>query len=288
MSKDLRCSFGKPKTSLTNAIKLEKGIVDNDEIFDPGGQSKFVLKNLQHYTVHPQLGQYYEPLKPTELQKLMARNKRALSFTLKVTEYDQDKTLLILTNNPPPSPMGQQGKDLPPKYFPKEFLLKVMAPGEHKPAEKVCLLSMPQKKMLRPKLKPVFPVTLLKGPASKQEQWFRFSTENDFKSEGKYSMLCTLRKQKSMYPQLTFAQVCNRDTEKDGKLLSCKAVAYRIDMWAVSKNSQSGTATSKIKWEPLTLEALLEEKPTRIAPGEKDFRFGRAQHWFTKSTAAIK
>ncbi|KAF6087068.1 testis specific 13 [Phyllostomus discolor] len=258
-------SFGKPKTSLTNAIKLEKGIVDNDEIFDPGGQSKFVLKNLQHYTVHPQLGQYYEPLKPTELQKLMARNKRALSFTLKVTEYDQDKTLLILTNNPPPSPMGQQGKDLPPKYFPKEFLLK------HKPAEKVCLLSMPQKKTLRPKLKPVFPVTLLKGPASKQEQWFRFSTENDFKSEGKYSMLCTLRKQKSMYPQLTFAQVCNRDTVKD-----------------VSKNSQSGTATSKIKWEPLTLEALLEEKPTRIAPGEKDFRFGRAQHWFTKNTAAIK
>lgn len=57
---------------------------------------------------------------------------------------------------------------------------------------------------------------------------------------------------------------------------------------AVSKRSQSGTATSKMNWEPLTLESLLEEKPTRIAPGEKDFRFGRAQHWFIKNTTAIK
>ncbi|KAM5303228.1 testis-specific gene 13 protein [Glossophaga mutica] len=239
-------------------------------IFDPGGQSKFVLKNLQHYTVHPQLGQYYEPLKPTALQKLMARNKKALNFMLKVTEYDQDKTLLMLTNNPPPSPTGQQGKDLPPKYFPKEFLLKERY-QQHRPAENVCLLSMPQKKTFRPELKPVFPVTLLKGPTSKQEQWFRFSTDNDFKSEGKYSMLCTLRKQKNMYPQLTFAQVCNRDTIKD-----------------VSKKLQSDTATMKMNWEPLTLESLLEEKPTRTAPGEKDFRFGRAQHWFIKNTTVIK
>ncbi|XP_045046988.1 testis-specific gene 13 protein [Desmodus rotundus] len=260
-------SFAKPKTSVT---KLEKGIVDSDEIFDAGGQSKFVLKNLQHYTDHPQLGQYYEPLKPTALQKLMARNKKVLSFMLKVTEYDQDKTLLILTNNPPPSPMDQQGKDLPPKYFPKEFLLKERYP-QHKPAENFCLLSMPQKGTLRPELKPVFPVTLLKGPTSKQEQWFRFSTKKDFKSEGKYSTLCTLRKQKNMYPQLTFAQVCNRDRIKD-----------------VSKKSESGMPTLKMNWEPLTLASLLEEKPTRTAPGEKEFRFGRAQHWFIKNTTAIK
>ncbi|XP_037021694.2 testis-specific gene 13 protein [Artibeus jamaicensis] len=251
---------------------MERGIVDSDEIFDPGGQSKFVLKNLQHYTVHPQLGQYYEPLKPTALQKLMARNEKVLSFMLKVTEYDQDKTLLILTNNPPPSPMDQHGKDLPPKYFPKDFLLKERH-QQHKPTENICLLSRPQKKTFRPELKSVFPVTLWKGPTrtSKQEQWFRFSTENDFKSEGKYSMLCTLRKQKKMYPQLTFAQVCNRDTIKD-----------------VSKKSESYTATSKMNWEPLTLASLLKEKPTRIAPGEKDFRFGRAQHWFIKNTTVIK
>lgn len=50
---------------------------------------------------------------------------------LKVAEYDQDKTLLILTNNPLPCPIDQQGKDMAPKYFSKELPLKVMAPGKH-------------------------------------------------------------------------------------------------------------------------------------------------------------
>lgn len=59
----------------------------------------------------------------------------------------------------------------------------------------------------------------------------RFSTKNDFKSEGKYSTVCTLREQKNMFPQLTFAQVDGRD-KKDGKHLSFKAVAYRTEMWA--------------------------------------------------------
>lgn len=49
---------------------------------------------------------------------------------LKVAEYDQDKTLLIMTNNPLPCPIDQEGKDMAPKYFSKELLLKVMAPGE--------------------------------------------------------------------------------------------------------------------------------------------------------------
>lgn len=52
-----------------------------------------------------------------------------LSFMLKVAEYDQDKTILIMTNNPLPS-IEQQGKDTEPHYFSKEVLLKVMAPAE--------------------------------------------------------------------------------------------------------------------------------------------------------------
>ncbi|XP_054420195.1 testis-specific gene 13 protein [Pteronotus mesoamericanus] len=260
----------KSKTFGTSPGKLEKGIMDSDEIFDAVGHSKFVLKNLQHYTVPPHLSQYYEPLKPTVLQKFMARNKKILSFMLKVTEYDQDKTLLIMTNNPLPSPMDQQGKDNAPKYFPKEFLLKVMERyQQHKPTGNFCLPPMPQKKRLTPELKPIFSVTLWKNPTSKQEQWFRFSTKNDFKSEGKYSAFCTLRKQKTMYPQLTFAQVCNKDMIKD-----------------VSKKSERDMPT--LNWEPLTLSSLLEKKPTRTAPGERAFRYGRAQQWFIKDTTVIK
>lgn len=54
----------------------------------------------------------------------------------------------------------------------------------------------------------------------------RFSTNNDFKSEGKYSTDYILRKQKNMYPTLTFASVCKRDMSKNGKLFSVKAMAY--------------------------------------------------------------
>ncbi|XP_061054242.1 testis-specific gene 13 protein [Eubalaena glacialis] len=257
--------YGKSKTSRTSPVKFEKEtIVDSDEIFDAVGQSKFVLENLHHYTVHPNLAQYYEPLKPTALHKFLARNRKIQSFTLKVTEYDQDKTLLIMTNNPLPCPIDHQGKDMTSKYFSSELLLKES--HQHKPTENFFQPLMSQKKKLRSGLKPIFPVTLLEDPKSKREQWFRFSTDKDFKSEGKYSKVCALRKQKKMYPQLNFAPVCKRDLRSD-----------------VSKKSGSDLPTSQIIWEPLTLSSLLEEKPTRTAPGESAFRNGRAQQWIIKN-----
>ncbi|XP_058930235.1 testis-specific gene 13 protein [Kogia breviceps] len=241
--------YGKSKTSRTGPVKFEKEtIVDSDEIFDAVGQSKFVLENLHHYTVHPNLAQYYEPLKPTALQKFLARNRKIQSFTLKVTEYDQDKTLLIMTNNPLPCSIDHQGKDMTSKYFSRELLLKVMESHQHKPSENFFLPLMYQRKKFRSGLKPIFPVTLLEDPKSKREQWFRFSTDKDFKSEGKYSKVYALTKQKKMYPQLNFAPVCKRDLRSD-----------------VSKKSGSDLPTSQMIWEPLTLSSLLEEKPTRTA-----------------------
>ncbi|XP_058386140.1 testis-specific gene 13 protein [Diceros bicornis minor] len=259
---------GKSKTSGTSLVKLEKGtVVNSTEINDAVWQSKFVLKNLRYYTVHPNLAQYYEPLKPTALQKFLARNRKIKSFMLKVTEYDQDKTLLIMTNNPLPCLIDQQ---VTPKYFSKELLLKESC-HHHRPTENFCLPLMSQKKKLRSELKPIFPVILLEDPTSKREQWFRFSTNNDFKSEGKYSKVYALRKQKKMYPQLNFAPVSKRDMTKD-----------------VSKKSKSDMPTSKMTWEPLTLSSLLEEKPTRTVPGENAFRNGRAQQWIIKNATVVK
>ncbi|XP_007951674.1 testis-specific gene 13 protein [Orycteropus afer afer] len=268
----------KPKTTGVGPVILEKGIVvDNEEIFDGAGQSKFVLENLQHCTVHPNLAHFYEPSKPTALHRFLERNKKIKSFMLKVTEYDQDKTLLIMTNNPPPCPINLQGKDITPKYFSKELLAKVKTPEEqesqqqHKPTQDIYLPQMPQKKKGRPWLTPVFPVTLLNDPASKREQWFRFSTDNDFKSEGKYSKAYALQKQKKMYPQLTFSTVCKRDMRQDA-----------------SQKSESAGLVSKAIWEPLTLSSLLEEKPTRTVPGESAFRNGRAQQWIINNATVIK
>ncbi|XP_062957086.1 testis-specific gene 13 protein [Cynocephalus volans] len=258
-------------TSEYNSVKLERGLaVDSEEVFDTLGQSKFVLKNLRHYTVHPNLAQHYEPLKPTALQKLLAQNRKMTSFMLKVTEYDQDKTLLIMTNNPPPCSISQQEYNNAPGYFSKEFLLKE-SHQQHKPTENFRLPLMPQEKKLRSGLKRIFPLTLLDRSTSKGKQWFRFSTDNDFKSEGKYSNLCALKKQKKLYPQLDFATYSERDMRKDA-----------------SKMSVSEIPISKVIWEPLTLSSLLKEKPTRVAPGESAFRNGRAQQWFIKNSTVTK
>ncbi|XP_011943504.1 PREDICTED: testis-specific gene 13 protein [Cercocebus atys] len=226
---------GKSKTSENSSAKREKGMVVNGkEIYDAVGRSKFVLENLRHYTVHPNLAQYYKPLKATALQKFLAQNRKTTSFMLKVTEYDQDKTLLIMTNNPPPCSITHQDKESAPKYFSKELLLKAM--------------------------------DLL----NKELSLLRFSTDNDFKSEGKYSKVYALRMQKKTYPQLTFAPVHERGMRKDA-----------------SKKSASERPISKVIREPLTLASLLEEMPTRTAPGESAFRNGRAPQWIIKKATVV-
>uniref|UniRef100_G1NUE6 Testis specific 13 n=1 Tax=Myotis lucifugus TaxID=59463 RepID=G1NUE6_MYOLU len=258
----------KPRSTVFPFVHLkQRPHFSESQVSYATGQSKFVPENLKYYTVHPKLSRYYEPLKPTTLQKFVTRNRKMLSFMLKVADYDQDKTILIMTNNPLPS-IEQQGKDTEPHYFSKEVLLKES--HQHKPTE-TDVPPLPQKKRSRPKLKPVFPVTLLKDAKSKQEQLFRFSTKNDFKSEGKYSTVCTLREQKNMFPQLTFAEVYGRDKKED-----------------VSKKSERAMPTGKEDWEPLTLASLLDMKPTKTAPGQSAFRNGRVKQWFLNKAFVIK
>uniref|UniRef100_A0A2K5KJH0 Testis specific 13 n=1 Tax=Cercocebus atys TaxID=9531 RepID=A0A2K5KJH0_CERAT len=244
-----RFQNGKSKTSENSSAKREKGMVVNGkEIYDAVGRSKFVLENLRHYTVHPNLAQYYKPLKATALQKFLAQNRKTTSFMLKVTEYDQDKTLLIMTNNPPPCSITHQDKESAPKYFSKELLLKAMV----------------SRSLLEPEIREQMLGENL------ELSLLRFSTDNDFKSEGKYSKVYALRMQKKTYPQLTFAPVHERGMRKDA-----------------SKKSASERPISKVIREPLTLASLLEEMPTRTAPGESAFRNGRAPQWIIKKATVV-
>ncbi|EDM15268.1 testis specific gene A13 (predicted) [Rattus norvegicus] len=258
---------GGSKTS----IKFEKQLgPDDEEMYDTTAQSKFVLKNLRHYTVHPNMAQYYEPLKPSKLQRFLTQRKKTNSFMVKVTEYDQDMTLLLMTNNPPPYSIGQQENNGAPIYFPPEFQLKETV-YRREPNKNDFLPTMSQKKKLKPVLKPIFPMKRIGDPNFKGQQWFRFSTDKDFKIEGRYSEVHALRKQKKMYPNLIFAPVDQRETRKQ-----------------VSMKSADETPTSQVLWEPLTFSKLLEEKPTRSVPGESCFRYGRAQQWVVKNAAVIK
>ncbi|XP_069853416.1 testis-specific gene 13 protein isoform X2 [Dipodomys merriami] len=137
-----------------------------------------------------------------------------------------------------------------------------------KPTEKVCLPKMPQEK------KTTFPLKRMDDSTLKKKQWFRFSTDKDFKSEGKYSEVYALKKQKKLYPKLVFAPGYGKDTKKGV---------------VVSKQPESQEAPrSQDVWEPLTFSSLLEQKPTRDAPGESTFRYGRAQQWIIKKATVTK
>ncbi|OBS66317.1 hypothetical protein A6R68_05144, partial [Neotoma lepida] len=213
---------------------------------------------------------YYEPLKPTKVQRFLTQRRKTNSFMMKVAEYDQDLTSLLMTNNPPPCSVSTDEEDGAPKYFPPEFQFKETY-HQHKPTKNFWLPTMPRKKKLRPDLKSVFPMIRIGDPTSKGQQWFRFSTDNDFKAEGRYSEVYALRKQKKMYPKLIFAPVCQREAKKDDY-----------------KKSKGETPTSKVFWEPLTFSKLLEEKPIRCVPGDSVFRYGRAQQWIINDAAVVK
>ncbi|XP_051007513.1 testis-specific gene 13 protein [Acomys russatus] len=263
-----------PNVSSSNvgnvSIKFDKTIgPDDEEIYDITGHSNFVLKNLKHYAVHPNMAKYYEPLKPSKLQRFLTQRKKLNSFMVKVTEYDQDMTLLLMTNNPPPCSLSQEEKDGAPRYFPPEFQLKETR-RQCKPTKNFYLPTMPQKKKLIPELKPVFSVRQLRDPASKGQQWFRFSTDNDFTTKGRYSEVYALRRQAKMYPELILAPACQREARK-----------------VVSK-TEGERSTSQALREPLTFSKLLEEKSTRSVPGESVFRYGRAQQWVVQNAAVIK
>ncbi|XP_068943130.1 testis-specific gene 13 protein [Petaurus breviceps papuanus] len=221
-------------------------------------KSKFVLANLEHYTIHPNLMQYYEPLKVTEPHKLLGGNQKLKRFMSRVAEFDQNKTLLIMTNNPPPSPVNWQGKDNPPCYFSQELLVK-----PQKQQQIPSHADLPLMKKLTEPRSP-FPVVILEDAKPKREQWYRFSTKDDFKSEAKYSKLHALKKQQEMYPELSFVP----------------------DFRSAARDAATRRKVSMVTWEALTLATLLEEKPTLMVPlsSESPFRYGRAPQWFIHRT----
>ncbi|XP_043823502.1 testis-specific gene 13 protein [Dromiciops gliroides] len=221
------------------------------------GKSKFVLANLEHYTIHPNLVQYYEPLKVTEPHKLFGGNQNIKRFMSRVTEFDQNKTLLIMTNNPPPGPVNWQEKDTPPCYFSQELLAK---PQEKQKTTSPTGLPLMKKKKLKAEPRTPFPVVVLEDAKPKREQWYRFSTKADLKGEAEYSKLHALKKQREAYPELSFVP----------------------DFRSAARDLASRRKVSMVTWEPLTLATLLEEKPTLTVPlsSNSPFRYGRAPQWF--------
>ncbi|XP_074049786.1 testis-specific gene 13 protein [Macrotis lagotis] len=246
----------------TKAMQIMRSTKDRSFLGEGDeGVSNFVLENCEYYSKHPNLIQYYEPIKVTEPYKLFMRKQKIKRFVSRVAEFDQNKTLLIMTNNPPPSPVNWEGKESIPYYFSQELLAQ-----PQKQLKTTSHTGLPlMKKKLKAELRAPFPVVILEDAKPKREQWYRFSTKADFKGEAKFSKLHALKKQEEEYPELSFVPDFSSDA-------------------AAARRRKVSMAT----WEPLTLDALLEEKPVLALPvaAQSPFRYGKAPQWLVRGAAA--
>ncbi|KAL8222493.1 UNVERIFIED_CONTAM: hypothetical protein K2H54_077062 [Gekko kuhli] len=219
--------------------------------------NNFTLKYEEYYSLHPNLIRYFLPMTDAEFQERLDRHKGEIAVMMRSSEFNQDKTALIVTNNPLPMLVsGRQLTTTPFHFFPDDFL------GKTKSAQtpySLPPLTEPQKQLVVPDLRK--PGTSLP---------FRFATAKDFKSESKFSKVYAERRLLRKYPQLQThwfprLELKNRDLPPS------------IEGWASRRTDL---------WEPLTLACLAETKPTLPAPGEDGFRYGQAPLWVVNRSIA--
>ncbi|XP_058047687.1 testis-specific gene 13 protein [Ahaetulla prasina] len=198
--------------------------------------------------------QYFIPPTDAEFQERLEQHRREISIMLRSSEFNQDKTALIVTNNPFPLLVSGQHLATPFQYFPKDLSRRPF-PQSFRDQTPRCLPPVG----VSSKGPPGMETKKLKIPT----QLSRFTNKKDFKGEARFSKNYAERRLQRLYPQLHLHS--RLDDLKTQPL-------PRIQGWSAGK----------IQWEPLTLSCLTEIKPTFIVPGEDGFRHGKAPLWIEK------
>ncbi|CAM4510845.1 testis-specific gene 13 protein [Lepidochelys kempii] len=219
--------------------------------------SKFFLQNEEQYCYHPKLAKYFVPLTDAKFQDYLNGRKRCAKLMCRSSEFNQDKTTLIVTNNPLPDLNSSQRKDTPMKFFCKEHLRRGIDARSQ--------LHLPPLK--RQQLTEAG-INFDEGKVGKSLQ-FRFSTDNDFKIEGQFSKSYAERRLLKLYPHLHFQAFPRLATE---------------DVQSLPRKDSKPTRETSCQWEPLTLSSLFEAKPTVNAPGKNGFRCGKVSQWVVSSS----
>uniref|UniRef100_A0A803T9U7 Uncharacterized protein n=1 Tax=Anolis carolinensis TaxID=28377 RepID=A0A803T9U7_ANOCA len=107
--------------------------------------------------------QYFIPVTDAEFRERLERHRGEIAIMLRSSEFNQDKTTLIVTNNPLPLLISGRQLATPFQFFPKDFLRKVGFTN----------LSCP-----------------------------RFATRNDFKTEAHFSKNYDEKHLQKLYPNL--------------------------------------------------------------------------------------
>ncbi|XP_060135213.1 testis-specific gene 13 protein [Zootoca vivipara] len=214
--------------------------------------SQFQLKHEATYSQHPNLVQYFLPFTDAEFQERLEQHKAEIAIMLRSSEFNQDKTALIVTNNPLPLFISGQQLSTPFQFFPEDIRRKSQPDSDHLPPVNA------QNSQLSPSIRK------LRKPAE-----FRFSRDKDFTSEAHFSKNYAERRLLRMYPQLRkHMRLGTSETEP--------------------LPSIQGWSPNTTYWEPLTISCLTETRRTINVPGEDGFRYGRAPLWIVDSSVVPK
>uniref|UniRef100_A0ABM5GLN1 Testis-specific gene 13 protein n=1 Tax=Pogona vitticeps TaxID=103695 RepID=A0ABM5GLN1_9SAUR len=215
----------------------------------------FQLKHEALYSHHPNLAQYFVPVTDVEFRQRLERHRGEIAIMLRSVEFNQDKTTLIVTNNPLPLLITGQHLSSPFQYFPKDLFGRSAI--RHEPSG-LPPLKTPQKQLT------AAPTRKWKKPVQ-----FRYAADKDFKSEAQFSRAYAERRLQRLYPSLRAHS--RPDQQKTEALPSIQGFAARTP-----------------QWEPLTIFCLTETKPTIAVPGEDGFRYGKAPLWIVNSSVVPK
>ncbi|XP_042323751.1 testis-specific gene 13 protein [Sceloporus undulatus] len=213
-------------------------------------QTEFCLKREAYYTHHPNLTQYFVPVTDVEFRERLEQHQGEIAVMLRSSEFNQDKTTLIVTNNPLPLLISGQHLSTPFRFFPEDLLAKV--PSYLPPVK------MPEQQLSRPTVKKL-----------KKSSPFRFANKNDFVTEAHFSKNYAEKRLQRLYPNL-------RTHMRPGQPAM------------ESLPSIQGFPAPRIQWEPLTMSCLTELHPTLTVPGNNGFRYGKAPLWIVNSSVVSR
>ncbi|XP_048357536.1 testis-specific gene 13 protein [Sphaerodactylus townsendi] len=91
----------------------------------------FKLKHEKDYSARPNLVQYYMPVINTEFQERLEKRKGEIATMMRSTEFNEDKTSLIVTNNPLPLLFSGQRVMTPFHFFSNDLLGKEWSAGKN-------------------------------------------------------------------------------------------------------------------------------------------------------------
>ncbi|XP_063164875.1 testis-specific gene 13 protein [Candoia aspera] len=218
----------------------------------------FLLKHEGNYSQHPNLTQYFIPPTDVDFQERLEQYQGEIAIMLRSSEFNQDKTALIVTNDPFPLLISGKYIATPFHYFPRDASRRPF-PQSFRDQTPLCLppLRMSVKEHAGPEIRKL-----------KFSTHLRFTNKNDFKGEARFSKNYAERRLQRMYPHL---RIHSRQDQPERQPLP----------------HIQGQPPPKIQWEPLTLSCLTEMKPTYVVPGENGFRYGKAPLWVVNNSVVL-